>query len=309
MWMPIAVTVISQTTNAPGQRLLWPALAAALVISWSSGFVGIRYASEQASVMQVLFWRTLVSGALLFPFALLRGPRLTMRIVGMQVGFGVMAVFLYLGGFALAIGQRVPTGLVALISDLVPLAIAALSHVLLGERMAARQWTGTAIAITGVVLVSFDSIGLGTAPMWAYGLTVGSMGVFALSTVLQKRYRALDVPIHQSLCIQFLTGSVLFGVCAFLQGDLLPPVDQGFVLGVAWLVLIATFLCYTVYYTSLRLFSAAKVSAAIYLSPPVTMVWAWALFSEPLSVRMFIGLGITLIGVYLTSRDAPHTPA
>jgi len=69
-----------------------------------------------------------------------------------------------------------------------------------------------------------------------------------------------------------------------------------------WLVLIATFATYSVYYTSLRLFPVAKVSAAIYLSPPVTMLWAWALFSEPLTTAMLIGLAVTLLGVWLTSR-------
>jgi len=75
-----------------------------------------------------------------------------------------------------------------------------------------------------------------------------------------------------------------------------------FALGMIWLVSIATFLAYAVYYASLRLFPVAKVSAAIYLSPPVTMLWAWALFSEPLTSAMFLGLAVTLIGVWITSR-------
>lgn len=76
-----------------------------------------------------------------------------------------------------------------------------------------------------------------------------------------------------------------------------------FALGIIWLALIATFLAYAVYYTSLRLFPVAKVSAAIYLSPPVTMLWAWALFSEPLTIAMFMGLAVTLVGVWMTSRS------
>ncbi|MBB4276031.1 hypothetical protein GGE12_003822 [Rhizobium mongolense] len=40
----------------------------------------------------------------------------------------------------------------------------------------------------------------------------------------------------------------------------------------------------------------AKVSAAIYLSPPVTMLWGWMLFSEPLTTAMFAGRPCTLRG-------------
>lgn len=283
--------------------LLWPVMATMLVIGWSSGFIGIRYANEQASVALLLFWRTLLSGLILLPFALAFGPRLSARAVLYQMGFGVMAVFLYLGGFALAIEQRVPTGLVALISDLLPLAIAAMSQPLLGERLTQRQWLGTAIALAGVLMVSFDSISIGTAPPWAFALTIASMLVFAYASILHRRQPSLRMPVHQSLCIHTLTSAVLFGACALMTGDsLAPPLTREFAFGMAWLVLLATFATYSVYYTALRMFPAAKVSAAIYLSPPVTMLWAWAMFSEPLTAAMFAGLAVTMVGVWVTSR-------
>ena len=294
-----------QTLHQPARsqnRFLWPLMATLLVISWSSGFVGIRYASEQASVTLVLFWRTLLSGLILLPFALAIGPRMRLRGIGEQMLFGVMSVFLYLGGFALAIEQRVPTGLVALISDLVPLALAALSQPVLGERLSPRQWLGTAIAVAGVLVVSVDSLSFGTAPAWAYGVTIGSMLIFALASVLFRWRRAEHMPVHQSLCIHTLMGAVLFGLCAMIQGDIAPPLTFNFAVGMVWLVVFATFAAYSVYYTSLRMFPVAKVSAAIYLSPPVTMLWAWALFSEPLTMAMFIGLAVTLVGVWITSR-------
>ena len=280
---------------------LWPLMAALLVIGWSSGFVGIRFANEGASVALILFWRTLVSGLILLPFALAIGPRLTLRDIWRQMLFGVMSVFLYLGGFALAIEQRVPTGLVALISDLLPLAIAALAQPVLGETLSRRQWLGTGIAVFGVVVVSFDSLTVGTAPLWAYAVTVGSMLVFAAASVLIRRNRATTVPIHQSLCIHTLTGAVLFGLCAQYQGTIAPPLTMNFGIGIAWLVVIATFMTYYVYYAALRIFPVAKVSAAIYLSPPVTMIWGWALFSEPLTAVMMAGLAVTFFGVWLTS--------
>ncbi|HTO34186.1 MAG TPA: DMT family transporter [Pararhizobium sp.] len=296
------MTAQSLAPSLSRNRFLWPLMAILLIIGWSSGFVGIRYSSQEASVVLVLFWRTLLSGLILLPFALAFGPKISLRMVCDQMLFGVMAVFLYLGGFALAIEQRVPTGLVALISDLLPLAIAGLSQPMLGERLTRRQWLGTAIAVAGVLIVSFDSLSFGRAPLWAYGLTVGSMLVFAVASVLHKRRRVRHMPVHQSLCIQTLTGSALFGLCALWQGNIAPPMTTAFAVGMVWLVLFATFLAYAVYYTSLRLFPVAKVSAAIYLSPPVTMLWAWALFSEPLTAAMFAGLAVTLVGVWMTAR-------
>ena len=298
-----AMTAVdTETVPTIRSRLLLPVLASLLIFGWSSGFVGIRYASEEASVAVLLFWRTLLSGIVLLPFAFAFGPRMRLAAVLPQIAFGVMAVFIYLGGFALAIEQRVPTGLVALISDLVPLAIAVLSQPLLGERLSRRQWLGTAVAVTGVLIVSFDSLSLGTAPLWAYALTIGSMLVFAVASVLRRGKTSLQMPVHQSLCIHSLTGAVLFGLCGLFQGSLEPPLTREFAIGMVWLVLIGTFLAYAVYYTMLRLYPVAQVSAAIYLSPPVTMLWAWMLFSEPLTAAMFVGLAVTLVGVWMTSR-------
>lgn len=280
-------------------------LGAALLICWSSGFVGVRYANEEAPVAAVLFWRSFLSGLLLLPLAL-RGPKLRWQTLREQALFAFLGMFLYLGGFALAIGYRVPTGLVALMAGLVPLAIAALSLPILGQRLTGQQWLGTGIAMAGVLLVSADALRLGQAPVMAYVLPVLGMIAFALSTVLQKRRAATQLPILQSLCLQCLFAALMFAPFAAMSGGLLPPLTARFALGMGWLVGLATFGGWSIYYLCLRLWPAVRVSAIIYLSPPVTMLWTWLLFDEPLTLIMFAGLAITLAGVALVSARQGH---
>lgn len=277
--------------------------SAVLVIGWSSGFVGIRFANESAPVSLVLFWRNLVAGIILFPFAILIGPRITLTAFVHQVVLGIAGMFLYLASFAIAIAYRVPTGLVALIADLVPLAIAALSQPILGQPLTVKQWVGTAIALAGVVFVSVDSLTLGHAPLLAYFIPVTGMLLFATMTVLQKRLKAIATPIHQSLAIQCLTASCFFAPWAWHDGAILPPANMNFIIGIAWLVVLATYVCYGVYYILLRHYPPARVSSAVYLSPPMTMIWAWAMFGEPLSVNMAIGTAITFFGVIIASSQ------
>lgn len=291
------------TLPAPQARLLFPLLALLLIVTWSSGFVGIRYASEHATVFTVLFWRTLVAGLVLLPFAWMTGPPIHRRALLQQAGFGVFGNFLYLGGFAYAIGQRVPTGLVALIADLVPLAVAALSMPLLGQKLSGRQWLGTAIGVAGVALASANALSLGHAEPLAYALPVLAMLCFAGAIVMQKKLGAVNMPVHQSIAIQNLTAMPLFALCALFDGGLAPPADPGFAIGIAWLVLFATFACYGVYYICLRLYSPARITSVIYLSPPVTMLWAAAMFGEPLTLTMMVGLVVTFVGVWLASAS------
>jgi drug/metabolite transporter (DMT)-like permease len=157
--------------------------------------------------------------------------------------------------------------------------------------------------MAGVLIVSADVLTLGDAPLFAYLLPLAGMLSFGFTTVLQRRMARTQVAIHQSLSLQCLFAALFFGLCAPFAGSIAPPLTAHFAFGVGWLVLFATFGAWGVYYLALRTYTPARVSSVIYLSPPVTMIWAWAMFAEPLSVAMFVGLGVSLLGVSLATSE------
>lgn len=281
-------------------------LEGALAVCWSSGFVGVRFAIDYAPVFLILLWRSLASGLVLLPFAVLIGPRLRLRAVAVQAAIGTLAMSGYLAGFAIAIDHGVPTGLVALIADMLPLAVAMLSMPILGQIATGRQWLGFAIGFGGVVIASAGALHVGNATPWAYLMPVLGMLSLALATLLHKRFVKADMPVHQSLCIQCLSAAAIFALFAWREGSVLPITDWGFVAGILWLVVLATFGGYGLYYLCLRKSSPARVSSVLYLSPPVTMVWAWAMFAEPLSWVMVIGLVVSLAGIVIAARSGPQ---
>ena len=277
-------------------------LEAALVISWSAGFVGIRFASDYAPIFSILLWRSLVSGLLLLPFALTLGPRLRAREVMSQMAFGALAMSGYLGCFGLSISHGVATGLVALITDMLPLVVAILSWPVLGQSLSARQWLGTGIGLLGVVVASGVTTQTGNIPLWAYLLPVLGTASLALATLLQKGSSSNSMPVYQKLCIQCLSAAAIFALFAWNEGSVLPVLNPGFMGGILWLVFVATFGAWGLYYLALRHTSAARVTAILYLSPPVTMIWGWLMFNEPLSWAMAVGLVISLVGIVIFAR-------
>lgn len=283
-------------------------LEAALVVSWSAGFVGVRFAIDHAPLFLILLWRSLVSGLVLLPFALTIGPKLQWKSVLPHMLFGALAMSGYLAGFALAISYGVPTGLVALITDMLPLAVAILSWPVLGQALTLRQWIGSFIGLAGVLIASGWSLSLGDVPLWAYALPVLGTLSLALATLLQKRSPANTMPVHQSLCIQCLSAAAIFAVFAWHEGGVAPVMDAGFIGGILWLVFVATFGAWSLYYLALRKSSPARVTAILYLSPPVTMIWAWIMFGEPLSWAMAVGLVVSLVGVVMVARGRVVAP-
>ena len=280
-------------------------LEAALVVCWSAGFIGVRFASDHAPIFLILLWRSLVSGLVLLPFALTMGPKMRGRDVLFQMLLGALAMAGYLSGFALAIGLGVPTGLVALITDMLPLAVAFLSWPILGQALTGRQWIGSFIGLAGVVIASGGSLDWGNVPLWAYGMPVLGTLSLALATLLQKRSAVNAMPVYQSLCIQCLSAAAIFSVLAWYEGGVLPVMDRGFVGGILWLVFVATFGAWSLYYLALRKSSPARVTAILYLSPPVTMIWAFLMFGEPLSWAMALGLVVSLAGILMVAKTNP----
>lgn len=277
-------------------------LEIAMLLSWSAGFIGTRFASDHAPISLILLWRSLASGLLLLPVALVFGPKIRLRDALEQAAIGAFAMAGYLAGFGFAIGFGVPTALVALITDMLPLAVAVLSWPLLGQALNGRQWLGTSLGMTGVVLASMESLSLGSVEIWAYLLPVAGTLALACSTLLQRRCQSRDMPVYQSLCIQCLAAAAVFSVFAYHEHGVAPVLEPEFIGGVLWLVVVATFGAWTLYYVALKKSSPARVTAVLYASPPVTMIWAWAMFGEPMSWMMVVGLIVSLIGIVTVAR-------
>ena len=174
------------TAPRPRIDLAFPLLSALLVLAWSTGFLGVRGLSDSTPILTILFWRSLMSGLILLPFALTLGPRLDARAVLEQAGFGTFGMFPYLGGFSLAIGQGVPTGLVALITDMLPMGVALLAGPILNQRLTPRQWLGMGTGVAGVALVSSEGLRLGDVPLWALLLPVAGTMARVLARAVRK---------------------------------------------------------------------------------------------------------------------------
>lgn len=279
-------------------------LETGLVVCWSAGFIGIRFASDHAPIFLILLWRSLVSGLVLLPFAMTFGPKLRRQDILPQVLFGALAMSVYLGSFALAISIGVPTGLVALITDMLPLMVAVLSGPVLGQALTGRQWIGSFIGFAGVMIASGWSLNASDVPLWAYTLPIFGTLSLAMATLLQKRSSTNRMPVHQSLCIQCLSAAAIFSIFAWHEGGVAPILAPGFIGGILWLVFVATIGAWSLYYLALRKSSPARVTAVLYLSPPVVMIWAWIMFSEPLSWPMALGLAVSLLGIVIVAKSS-----
>ncbi|MEE4673226.1 DMT family transporter [Pseudomonas alliivorans] len=292
-------------TLRPGRRrsMPLPLLEAGLILTWSSGFIGARFSIDYAPPLLVVFWRCVLVCLILLPFVFRQLQRTSPAELLKNAGIGLLAMTGYLAGITQGIALGVPAGLAALFADLLPIGMALLAALFLGQRLAWRVWTGLVIGLSGVVIATQGALAWGKAPLWAYGLPLLGMLSLAVATLWRKRLTpSQTMGLLPNLWLQCCVSGIVFAVVEGVQGGLAPIPGTGFALSVAWTAGLSTLGGYGLYWMCLRRASETRVASVLYLSPPVTMLLAWIMFDEPLSWQMVSGMVVSGIGIWVVIR-------
>jgi drug/metabolite transporter (DMT)-like permease len=298
---------------------LWLVLT---TMAWAGNWIVGRSLRHEATPLALNFWRWSFVLAWLLPFtwrqlwearAAIRRDKWVLLALG---ALGI-ALFNYLVYLALEHTTAVNG---ALINSAMPVAIVALSWLLLHERINRVQALGIVISLLGVAaLVTRGDPALllrlrfNTGDLWS----LACVPVWALYSVLLRRSPPELGPMA------LLTVLVLIGVAILLPFALwahaLAPQMQlslETLGGLLYLALFASLLGMAGYTFGVARLGANVAGLFIHLVPAFTTALAWLLLGE--SLRPYHGLGVALIfvGIYLTTvagRTARHalpvTPA
>jgi drug/metabolite transporter (DMT)-like permease len=276
------------------------------VVMWSSGFIGARLGTDQAPALSVLMWRFIVAGIILAAWWLcVRRVRLRLRDVAIHAVIGLLAQGLYLFGVFSSVQYGVSAGTSALITALQPIAAALLVGPILNERSSVQQWIGLIIGLLGVGLVVAGNMhGSSATPLWAYALSFMAMAGLVAATLIERKF-APEMALADALPIQCIATALLFCVLGVSSGHASVPHNIQFWMAIAWIVGLSTIGGYGFYWFNLSLGSVTRVSSLIYLTPPVTMVWAYGMFGDKIETSGWIGLVVCFAAVVLVRRGQP----
>jgi drug/metabolite transporter (DMT)-like permease len=272
-----------------------------LVLAWSSGYVGAIIAAETGSIVRVLLWRFIGVALLFLPFLIQAFRRgVTLRWCALHALLGAVGMFACVGLGIQAINLGLPAGTGALISALQPLAAAVLAGPLLAERVRRSQWIGLAIGFVGV---AFSVGGLtGSDQLMGYLCSFASMATMVATTLIAKaRWDGAD--LGPALAVQTTVTAILFVPVALYLDVFWPEPTLLFGAAIGWAIVFSTLGGYGFYYLCLMRSGTVRTSSLIYLTPPVTLVWAWAMFGQPMSPYTWAGLLLCLAGVYLARGE------
>lgn len=276
------------------------------VVLWSTGFVGAKFGLPYAEPLTFLSIRFFLAAAALLLLARLFGEswRGAHDWSGAAI-IGVLIHALYLGAVFQAIYWGMSAALSALIVSLQPVSTVLLARLLLGERMARRQWVGMGLGFLGVALVVGRNVELGGAGIGAVLLCFVGMVSASLASVLQKR-RSAERRLATDSAVQFTTAATVCAIGAFAFETREISAEPEFFAALAWMVIVLSLGAITILYYMLRRGEASRVASQFFLVPAVTALMAWAMFGETFGLFELGGLFIAGIGVALvTLRPKP----
>lgn len=293
-------------------------LSIVFVIMWSSGWIASRLAIGEMDVATLLVARYLIVLIVLLALvSVLRDwRRLSLSDILQQMLVGSLAHGIYLMAALSAFEEGVSAGLVAFIMTLHPMLTATLSARVNGEEVSARQWQGLLVGTLAIVMTVSDSYRHGASgaalmlPFLAVlALTVGSLLNRHLELCHQSRTEH-PLPISLILLLQSI-GALL--VLLPMRGSSAPlpfhTLTNGEWLLLLWLALVASLGAYAVLQLLLRHISTTRVASLGYLIPPATMLQAYLIFGEKLSIVDMGGLAMAAIGVYCVMTPGPGSAA
>lgn len=179
------------------------------------------------------------------------------------------------------------------------------------ERLNRWQTVGTVMAALGVIMVVMnghfvlhlsplgDVLAFGACMCWAF-------------------YSLLIIPVSKRYPTVFITRKVFFyGLLSMIPYIMLHPdlniqlvINKPTLLAnLLFLGCVASMLCYVAWNWALKRLGAVVATNYVYLNPVTTIVFAWMVLNEQITIWFIIGTVLILYGMYLVNTKRPKLSA
>lgn len=289
-------------------RYLPHVVAFTVVSIWGSTFVFTKLLLLGGlTAAQIFILRFIIAYVLLLSYCLVRGIRWkadSWRDELLMVALGVMGGSLYFLTENSSMNYTTTTN-TSIIVSLCPLfASAMIGFFYKSERLSRLQMFGTLMAATGVVVVVMnghfvlhlsprgDALAFAACLCWAF-------------------YSLLMIPANARYDTVFVTRKVFFyGLLSMIPYLIVYPelnihllfAQPQLVWNLLFLGCVASMLCFLAWNWVLKQLGSIKATNYVYLNPVTTIVFAWFLLGEQITVWFILGTLLILLGMYLADK-------
>lgn len=278
-------------------------VALVTIFIWGTTFISTKLLLSNFTPIEILFFRFCIGYVCLlvaFPHSF---KCATWQQEAHFVGAGLCGVTLYFlfENIALTYTFASNVGVLVAVS---PFLTALLAHFFLnGEALTTRFFVGFAVAIAGIILISFngnvvlqlnplgDILAIAAAAAWAmYSIFLRKISRFGFSTIACTRrvfFYGIILMLPALWIFDFKWDFERFTV----------PFN---LLNILFLGVGASAVCFATWSWSIKILGAVKASVYIYLVPVVTVLSAALILHENITPLAMVGTALTLVGLVIS---------
>jgi len=266
---------------------------------WSSAFTSAKILVTAASPLMVLSLRFFISGLLGIAIARMLGQKIQLNkgewTVVVIIGISQNAIYLAFNFIAM---QWIEASLAAIIASLLPLVVAAVCWIFLGEKTGFKGMLGLIVGFGGVLVIMLDKLSSSNAYL---GMTLCLIAVAALAgaTLYVGRMMSLNKNVVMIVGLQMLVGSLTLFPFSLIFETWSIEWSTSFVLAFLYTTLVPGLFGTLIWFFLVRRIGPVKAATFHFLNPFFGVLVAAFILSEPLSISDGIGVTIIMAGILL----------
>lgn len=193
-----------------------------------------------------------------------------------------------------------PASISVILNSTAPMFGAIFGYIIIKESLSYKKIIGLALGTLGVGVISSITFIDGTLESYISVIAcILAASLYGISGVITKKY-AFDIEAKE-----LTFGSITIAGIVLLPFIIFSPISGTVTLSLIGVLIVFGVLCtaiaYLVYYLLIKELGAVKALTVTYLMPVFGIFWAYIYLDEEISVLVYVGLLIILLGIYLVS--------
>jgi len=274
------------------------------VLFWGISYIAIKVVLSELEPVEMISARFLLAAPTLYLIIRLKRLRIWPVEKRGQLIFAAFMVFLHF--WVMAVGMKETSASnTAWILTTAPIFIAVLGWLYLKETFNRYQWAGLMVACVGVVALTANGDMGNLSWINSRGdlIVLGSCVTWAIYTVGTRNITTRVHPLVATFYMTSIAGLVFIPWTLWNTGyEKFLHLQPNTAISLVFLGVFCLAIAFWLWSEGLSRQTAAEVGVYLYVEPLITMVAAWVLLSEAITIWLVAGAILISIGVYISER-------
>lgn len=277
-------------------------------ILWGTTWVASKMGITELPVLQMTSIRQFLGGFIIvLYFLVFKHAAIPTRREFVQLAIMGLFLFVFANGLSTWSLMYIPAGFSALLGALFPMSVVLIEILFYKKRgFDVITWTGFALGIIGVGIILFENLSIQFSVHFAAGvlLSLAAMISWSLGTIFITRQKLNMHPYYASGWQMLLSSVLLIGMNQIVADTIpLSEISLKGWLVIIYLVVFGSLIAFGAFLFSVKRLPIAIASLYAYINPIVAMLVGAILLKEKLTLFIFWGSIVTLLGVFLVNHS------